>query len=91
MTLGDKLNKSSAMLDFLKYFNKSETIIIGIGDNKNDIEMLDSSDFPCLFKNSKFNYKNLISQNYTLSSSEAPEGWKEVVKEVLIKLNFFGS
>ena len=72
-------------------FNKNETIIIGIGDNKNDIEMLDSGDFPCLVKNSKFNYKNLISQNYTLSSSEAPEGWKEVVKEVLIKLNFFGS
>ena len=91
MTLGDKLNKSCAMLDFIKYFNKNETIIIGIGDNKNDIEMLDSSDFPCLVKNSKFNYKNLISQNYTLSSSEAPEGWKEVVKEVLIKLNFFGS
>ena len=91
MTLGDKLNKSCAMLDFIKYFNKNETIIIGIGDNKNDIEMLDSSDFPCLVKNSKFNYKNLISQNYTLSSSEAPEGWREVVKEVLIKLNFFGS
>ena len=91
MTLGDKLNKSCAMLDFIKYFNKNETIIIGIGDNKNDIEMLDSSDFPCLVKNSKFNYKNLISQNYTLSSSEAPEGWKEGVKEVLIKLNFFGS
>ena len=91
MTLGDKLNKSSAMLDFLKYFNKSETIIIGIGDNKNDIEMLDSSDFPCLVKNNKFNHKNLIAQNYTLSSSEAPEGWREVVREVLIKLNFFGS
>ena len=53
--------------------------------------MLDSSDFPCLVKNNKFNYKNLIAQNYTLSSSEAPEGWREVVREVLIKLNFFGS
>ena len=52
--------------------------------------MLDSCDFPCLVKNDKFNYKNLIARNYTLSSSEAPEGWREVVKEVLIKLNFFG-
>ena len=90
MTLGDKFDKSNAMLEFIKNFNQDTIISIGIGDNKNDLAMLDSSDFPCLVKNSNFNYKNTTDKNYILSRSPAPEGWREVVEEVLIKINFFG-
>tara|TARA_B100000886_G_scaffold283088_1_gene207337 strand:+ start:1824 stop:2624 length:801 start_codon:yes stop_codon:yes gene_type:complete len=89
MTLGDKFDKSDAMLEFIKYFNQDTIISIGIGDNKNDLTMLDSSDFPCLIKNINFNYTNTTDKNYILSSSPAPEGWREVVEEVLIKIDFF--
>ena len=90
LSLGDNLNKSKAMLDVLSYFNRDDIVTIGIGDNKNDIEMLDSSDFPCLIRNNNFNFEGLDNKNYIFSEKEAPLGWQEVVELVLEKIETSG-
>ena len=78
------------MLDVLSYFSRDDIVTIGIGDNKNDIEMLDSSDFPCLIRNNNFNFEGLSNKNYIFSEKEAPLGWQEVVELVLEKIETSG-
>ena len=63
-----------------KITNKNYTII-GIGDNENDISMLDKSDYPCMVRNGD---RNIVHENrYLYSENEAPMGWIEVVKKTL--------
>ncbi len=89
LNLGDKINKADAMkkiIFMLQNKFKSKPKTIAVGDNHNDIEMLKISDIPCLVKNDKFINKDLQIKNLIISKQTAPEGWVEVVKLALEKI-----
>ena len=58
---------------------------IALGDSKNDIDMLNSANYPCLIKNRSGYFLKLRSnkKNIIKSSKFAPDGWSQV----LYKLN----
>ena len=58
---------------------------IALGDSKNDIDMLNSANYPCLIKNRSgyFLKLRLNKKNIIKSSKFAPDGWSQV----LYKLN----
>lgn len=84
LNLGDDVSKGNAMSFFVKNLSKitnKNYTIIGIGDNENDISMLDKSDYPCMVRNGD---RNIDHENrYLYSENEAPTGWIEVVKKTL--------
>jgi len=89
INLSDKVSKSSAMKKVSRIFEKTEKQelkIIGIGDNFNDLDMLKSSDIACLVFNEKFKLDTLNINNCLVSKKPAPEGWEEVVKMALEKI-----
>ena len=47
LNLGDKVAKGIAMKKFVSLMNIKNILTIAVGDSKNDIDMLDASDFPC--------------------------------------------
>ena len=89
INLSDKVSKSSAMKKVSRIFEKTEKQelkIIGVGDNFNDLDMLKSSDIACLVFNEKFKLDTLNINNCLVSKKSAPEGWEEVVKMALEKI-----
>ena len=90
LNLCDKVSKALAMKKLVKIYKKIDTrklIIIGVGDNYNDLEMLKSSNFPCLVFNDKFKKDKINIKSCLVSSKSSPEGWEEVVKMALDKAN----
>ena len=84
LNLGDDVSKGNAMSFFVKNLSKitnKNYTIIGIGDNENDISMLDKSDYPCMVRNGNININH--ENRYLYSENEAPMGWIEVVKKTL--------
>ena len=55
--------------------------VICIGDNENDVEMLNYATYPCLIKNNHFSYPSLnkMKKNIFRSKLNAPMGWKEAI------------
>ncbi len=89
LNLGDRINKADAMKKIIQMLEtkfKCKPKIIAVGDNHNDLEMLQNSDIPCLVKNDKFLKKNLQIKNLIISKQAAPEGWVEIVKLALEKI-----
>ena len=98
ITFGGKLNNISGLhnkLDSMnlfisKYKNKLRTkklITISLGDSQNDIEILNNSNYSGIIKNNAFRISNLSKKNNIFRSfTEAPHGWVEVIKKILIKL-----
>ncbi len=89
LNLGDRINKADAMKKITKMLEtkfKRKPKTIAVGDNHNDLEMLQNSDIPCLVKNDKFLNKNLQIKNLIISKQAAPEGWVEIVKLALEKI-----
>jgi len=89
INLSDNVSKSFAMKKVSRIFEKTEKQelkIIGIGDNFNDLDMLKSSDIACLVFNEKFKLDTLNINNCLVSKKPAPEGWEEVVKMALEKI-----
>ena len=89
INLSDKVSKSSAMKKVSRIFEKTEKQelkIIGVGDNFNDLDMLKNSDIACLVFNEKFKLDTLNIKNCLVSKKPAPEGWEEVVKMALEKI-----
>ena len=89
LNLGDRINKADAMKKIIQMLEtkfKCKPKIIAVGDNHNDLEMLQNSDIPCLVKNDKFLKKNLKIKNLIISKQAAPEGWVEIVKLALEKI-----
>ena len=87
MNLGDNVTKGMAIkktLNFIKSVNKNKIITIAIGDNHNDVSMFKVVKYPCIVSNRsiKINNKNKIYTN-----KKAPEGWIEVVKKAMDKIN----
>ena len=85
LSLGDKVSKGNAMMRFISLLSnetKKNYVSICVGDNENDFDMLDKSDYPCLVKNGPL--KNINFKNQCVfSKKEAPDGWVEVVNKTL--------
>ncbi len=88
----DDCSKGKAMTTLIEKlkndFNfKSHTIVIG--DSPNDISMLDVSDQPCIIPlPNKNNLSHLKNQKIIRATQSAPQGWEEVVRASLKKINF---
>ena len=71
---------------FLKKNNK-HIKTIAVGDNYNDLDMLKKSDFPCLVFNDKFTLDEIPINNLITTNKPSPEGWADVIKMALVKIN----
>ena len=95
---GGKLNNISGLhckLNSLKFFSNKykqksrneKKIIISLGDNQNDIEILNNSNYSGIVKNNTCKTFNLKRKNNIFRSfTEAPFGWVEVLKKIIIKM-----
>ena len=60
---------------------------IAVGDNYNDLDMLKTSDFPCLVFNDKFTLDEIPINNLITTNKPSPEGWADVIKMALVKIS----
>ena len=87
--LTDRVNKAKALKVFVRFFKKNNKNVktIAVGDNYNDLDMLKTSDFPCLVFNDKFTLDQIPINNLITTNKPSPEGWADVIKMALVKLN----
>ena len=85
--LTDRVNKAKALNVFVRFFKKNNKNVktIAVGDNYNDLDMLKTSDFPCLVFNDKFTLDKIPINNLISTNKPSPEGWADVVKMALVK------
>ena len=90
LNLGDKTDKVKSMNQVLKIYRKVENKIkvIGVGDNFNDLDMLRNCDIPCLVFNDQFKQDQININNLIFSNKPSPEGWADVIKTALVKLDY---
>ena len=90
VNLCDNINKVKSMNKVIKILKKTEDRIksIAVGDNYNDLEMLKNCDIPCLVFNDKFKLDQININNLIFSNKPSPEGWADVIKKALAKLNY---
>ena len=90
LNLGDKTDKVKSMNQVLKIYRKVENKIkvIGVGDNFNDLNMLRNCDIPCLVFNDQFKQDQINIDNLIVSNKPSPEGWADVIKTALVKLDY---
>ena len=98
IVFGGKLNNISGLhgkLHSLNFFSdqykqklrNTKIIIISLGDNYNDIEILNNSNYSGIIKNNTYKILNLKKKkNIFRSFTEAPFGWAEVLKKIIIKM-----
>ena len=89
INLTDKVNKAKALQVFVRFFKKNNKNVktIAVGDNYNDLDMLKTSDFPCLVFNDKFTLDEIHIKNLITTNKASPEGWADVIKKALVKVN----
>ena len=89
INLTDKVNKAKALQVFVRFFKKNykDVKTIAVGDNYNDLDMLKISDFPCLVFNDKFTLDEIPIKNLIITNKPSPEGWADVIKTALVKIN----
>ena len=89
INLTDKVNKANALKVFVKFFEKNNINVktIAVGDNYNDLDMLKTSDFPCLVFNDKFTLDKIPINNLITSNKPSPTGWVDVIKMALVQIN----
>ena len=90
LNLCDNINKIKSMNRVIKILKKTEDQIktIGVGDNYNDLEMLKNCDVPCLVFNDQFKLDKINIDNLIFSNKPSPEGWADVIKKALAKLDY---
>ena len=88
--LCDNINKVKSMNKVIKILSKTKYLIktVAVGDNYNDLDMLKNSDIPCLVFNDKFRLDEINIENLIFSNKPSPEGWADVIKKALAKLNY---
>ena len=88
--LCDNINKVKSMNRVIKILKKTEDKIktIAVGDNFNDLEMLRNCDIPCLVFNDQFKLDQININNLIFSNKPSPEGWADVIKTALVKLDY---
>ena len=74
----------------IKILKKTEDKIksIAVGDNYNDLDMLKTSDVPCLVFKDQFKLDQINIANLVFSNQPSPEGWADVIKKALAKLKY---
>ena len=89
INLTDKVNKAKALQVFVRFFKKNNKNVktIAVGDNYNDLDMLKTSDFPCLVFNDKFTLDEIPIKNLITTNKPSPEGWADVIKKALVIVN----
>ena len=89
INLTDNVNKAKALQVFVRFFKKNNKNVktIAVGDNYNDLDMLKISDFPCLVFNDKFTLDEIPIKNLITTNKPSPEGWADVIKKALVKVN----
>ena len=89
INLTDKVNKAKALQVFVRFFKKNNKDVktIAVGDNYNDLDMLKISDFPCLVFNDKFTLDEIPINNLIITNKPSPQGWADVIKTALVKIN----
>ena len=89
INLTDRVNKAKALKILVRFYKKYQKNVktIAVGDNYNDIDMLKSSDFPCLVFNDKFTLDEIPIDNLITTNKPSPEGWADVIKMALVKIN----
>ena len=90
INLGDNTDKVKSMNQVLKIYKKVESKIkvIAVGDNFNDLDMLRNCDIPCLVFNDQFKQDQINIDNLIFSNKPSPEGWADVIKTALVKLDY---
>jgi len=88
--LCDNVNKVKSMNKVIKILKKTKNKIktIAVGDNYNDLDMLKNCDIPCLVFNDQFKLDQINIDNLIFSNKPSPEGWADVIKMALAKLNY---
>ena len=88
--LCDNVNKVKSMNKVVKILKKikEKIITIAVGDNYNDLDMLKNCDIPCLVFNDQFKLDQINIDNLIFSNMPSPEGWADVIKKALAKLNY---
>jgi mannosyl-3-phosphoglycerate phosphatase len=88
--LCDNINKVKSMNRVIKILKKTEDKIktIAVGDNYNDLDMLKNCDIPCLVFNDQFIQDQINIDNLIFSNKPSPEGWADVIKRALVKLDY---
>ena len=89
INLTDRTNKARALQVFLRFYKKYHKYVntIAVGDNYNDLEMLKISDYPCLVFNDEFTLDEIPINNLITTNKPSPEGWADVIKKALVKIN----
>ena len=89
INLTDKVNKAKALHVFVRFFKKNNKNVktIAVGDNYNDLDMLKTSEFPCLVFNDKFTLDEIPIKNLITTNKPSPKGWADVIKKALVKVN----
>ncbi len=89
INLTDKVNKAKALQVFVRFYKRNNENVktIAVGDNYNDLNMLKTSDFPCLVFNDKFTLDKIPINNLITTNKPSPEGWADVIKMALVKIN----
>ena len=67
---------------------ESKIKVIAVGDNFNDLDMLRNCDIPCLVFNDQFKQDQINIDNLIVSNKPSPEGWADVIKTALVKLDY---
>ena len=90
LNLCDNVNKIKSMNRVIKILKKTKDKIktIAVGDNYNDLDMIKNSDVPCLVFNDQFKLDQINIDNLIFSNQPSPEGWADVIKKALAKLNY---
>ena len=90
LNLCDNINKVKSMNRVIKILKKTEDKIktIAVGDNYNDLDMLKNCDIPCLVFNDQFKLDKINIENLIFSNKPSPEGWADVIKTALVKLDY---
>ena len=92
LNICDNCSKGKAMKILIKMLNdnfnlKTHTIVVG--DSPNDISMLNDCDQPCVIPlPGNRNLIELKDHKIIRATKSAPEGWEEVVRTSLKKINF---
>ncbi len=88
----DDCSKGKAMLTLIEKLKNEfdlNTHTIVVGDSPNDISMLNVSDQPCIIPlPNKKNLYHLNDKKIIRATQPAPQGWEEVVRASLKKINF---
>ena len=90
VNLCDNVSKAKSMKIFLRFYkkNKKELRTIAVGDNYNDLDMLKNADIACLVFNDQFKQNQINLNNLIVSNKPSPEGWADVIKTALVKLDY---